>query len=143
MRIDMKIVGSYSRVVGVLYALDKTLQLGKDIWYTDDDFTYHIGPVSDNRYVTVPKAFLTDGASVPRIFWSIFSPWGVYGQAAIVHDYLCVNKRLTKNGNTFCYDLLQQEIDEIFYDAMKVAGTPVWKRSIIFAAVRFFHNVGL
>ena len=35
----------------------------------------------------VPEGFVTDGASVPRIFWSVFPPVGRYFVAAIVHDY--------------------------------------------------------
>lgn len=139
----MNIVGSYNRVVGVLYAMDKSLVKGKDIWYTDDAFTYYIGPSTDDKYVVVPKGFLTDGASVPRVFWSIFPPWGVYGQAAIIHDYLLETKRLTRDGNSPPPELLPQEIDKIFYGAMKVAGTPVWKRSLIYAAVYLYHVLKL
>jgi hypothetical protein len=139
----MEIAGSYDRVVGVLYAMAPSLQNKKDLWYTDDEFTFYIGAITDNKYVTVPKGFITDGASVPRIFWSIFPPWGVYGQAAIVHDYLCINKKLTMDGNAPRSGMLQKEIDDIFYASMKVAGTPVWKRAIIYGAVRLFHNLGI
>lgn len=139
----MKIVGSFDRVVGILYAIDKSTLAGHDVWYTDEVFTYYIGPIVDNKYVVIPKAYLTDGASIPRIFWSILPPWGVYGQAAIVHDYLCDNQKLTMNGDVLRPTLTLKEIDEIFYDAMKIAGTPVWKRAIIFAAVRLYHNLGL
>ena len=38
----------------------------------------------------IPKNFKTDGASIPKIFWSIFGcPFvGKYVKAAIMHDYL-------------------------------------------------------
>ena len=38
--------------------------------------------------VVVPKWFVTDFASIPKIFWSIFKPDGNYAYAAVVHDYL-------------------------------------------------------
>lgn len=38
--------------------------------------------------VIVPAGFISDGASVPRIFWSLFPPVGRYFAAAVVHDYL-------------------------------------------------------
>src|SRR5256885_9984018 len=38
--------------------------------------------------VEVPKGFVTDLASVPRIFWSYLRPDGNYAYAAIIHDYL-------------------------------------------------------
>lgn len=40
--------------------------------------------------VTVPKGYKTNGADVPRIFWSFFPPYrSDYLPAVIVHDYLC------------------------------------------------------
>jgi hypothetical protein len=38
--------------------------------------------------VTVPRGFVTDFASVPRLFWSLVPPDGAYAHAAVVHDYL-------------------------------------------------------
>jgi hypothetical protein len=36
----------------------------------------------------VPTGFVTDFASIPRVFWSALRPDGLYTYAAIVHDYL-------------------------------------------------------
>lgn len=39
---------------------------------------------------TLPKGYTTDGASVPRIFWSIYPPYKPeWLTACIIHDYLC------------------------------------------------------
>lgn len=38
----------------------------------------------------VPEGFVSDGASVPRVFWSLFPPVGRYFLAAVLHDYLLV-----------------------------------------------------
>jgi hypothetical protein len=38
--------------------------------------------------VNVPSGFVTDLASVPRLFWSVFPRTGRYAYAAIAHDYL-------------------------------------------------------
>lgn len=38
--------------------------------------------------VSVPKGFITDLASIPRVFWNLLPPFGKYTNAAIVHDYL-------------------------------------------------------
>lgn len=40
------------------------------------------------KEVNVPVGFVTDLASIPRIFWSALRPDGSYAYAAIVHDYL-------------------------------------------------------
>ena len=40
--------------------------------------------------IRVPAGYVTDGASIPRIFWSIFPPNRTdYLPCAIIHDYLC------------------------------------------------------
>ena len=41
------------------------------------------------RALTVPAGFLTDLASVPRIFRAYFGRVGPHLEAAIVHDFLC------------------------------------------------------
>jgi len=38
--------------------------------------------------VSAPTGFVTDLASIPRVFWSLLPPDGNYAYAAIVHDYL-------------------------------------------------------
>ncbi|EIX6118820.1 DUF1353 domain-containing protein, partial [Campylobacter jejuni] len=38
----------------------------------------------------VPQGFKTDGASIPRLFWSLFPPFkSEYFSACVVHDFLC------------------------------------------------------
>lgn len=137
----MATLGSFDKSVGVEYSLDQSKLKDKDIWYTDDTFTFYIGNVADQKFITVPKGFFTDGASVPRFAWVIFPPWGIYGQAAIVHDYLCIDLKLDKNGDNPNLLLTQRQADKILYRAMKVADTPAWKRIIIYLAVRAFHLV--
>ena len=43
--------------------------------------------------VNVPVGFVTDFASIPRIFWSVLPPDGKYTHPAIVHDYLYWTQR--------------------------------------------------
>lgn len=38
--------------------------------------------------VTAPAGFVTDLASIPRVFWSALPPDGNYAYAAVLHDYL-------------------------------------------------------
>jgi hypothetical protein len=46
------------------------------------------GSARDLRKVEVPAGFITDFASVPKIFWSILPRDGVYVYPAIIHDYM-------------------------------------------------------
>tara|TARA_R110000782_G_scaffold247013_1_gene333674 strand:+ start:109 stop:537 length:429 start_codon:yes stop_codon:yes gene_type:complete len=44
--------------------------------------------LSDSVIVNIPKGFIFDGSSVPRIFWFAFPPYGNFFFAAMIHDYL-------------------------------------------------------
>lgn len=81
--------------------------------------------------ITVPIGFISDGASIPRIFWSAvghpFSPRCV--RAAIVHDFICVeagNQRQRRFGDTVFAMILDED------------GVPVLRRYAMFWAVRMY-----
>ena len=78
-------------------------------------------------WLTVPAGFLTDGASIPRIFWSIFSPTGSYFEAALIHDYLY------SNVSTWRID--RAMADKIFLYAMGDIGVGWLTRKTIYLAV--------
>lgn len=88
-------------------------------------FEYHVGRYPSDDIIKVPSGFVTDFASIPRPFWTILPPWGKYGKAAVVHDYLCTTK--TRDS---------KKVHKLFLDAMQTLGVPKWKRRIMYAAVR-------
>lgn len=94
-------------------------------WRVENSFDYHVGKVDSREVITVPKGFTTDFASVPRIFWTLIPPDGKYSQAAVLHDYLYVQKITTR-----------KKADKIFLEAMKVLKVPFWKRRVMYYAVR-------
>lgn len=110
--------------------------LGKDYWRVNVAFRFYVGARKDNRWVYVPAGFLTDGATVPRPFWSILPPWGMYGQAAVVHDILCETQTLIHNDRPEA--ISRKDGDKIFLEAMKVAGVRWFARSCMYAAVRVY-----
>jgi hypothetical protein len=77
--------------------------------------------------VSVPRGFVTDFASVPRLFWPIFPPSGKWNRAAVVHDYLCT----TKTCSRFM-------ADAVFREAMRELGVPRWRRVLMYYAVRAY-----
>ena len=90
----------------------------------DDDLCYE-SDIAGN--ILVPVGFASDGASVPRILWSIYPPFGKYLEAAVVHDWFCV----------------QHSVDSItaakvFREAMAVCGVPAWRSTKMYWAVRMF-----
>lgn len=97
-----------------------------ELWEVMEDFEYHVGSEDSNEVIKVPKGFITDGASIPKIFWSfIGGQWGKYGYAAVLHDFLYHTKIYTR-----------KKSDQIFLEAMGVLGVPKWKRLLMYFAVR-------
>ena len=80
---------------------------------------------------TVPVGFVTDGASVPAIFWAVvnnpYAPSSL--RAAILHDWLCRGPVYPVSSTTAC---------EVFYTALRADGC-AWARSrAMWLAVRWF-----
>lgn len=79
--------------------------------------------------IEVPAGTYTDGASIPRAFWSILSPFGLYFNAALPHDFLY------SPANT---NLNRKASDEILLEGMVVLGVNPIRRFVIYRAVRAF-----
>ena len=82
--------------------------------------------------ITVPSGFESDGASVPKMFWSAFPPFDTYLPAAVVHDLLCVQSQTEECMYT------SREAADIFYEAMRVCGVGRTKAKMMCYAVRYF-----
>jgi len=76
---------------------------------------------------SAPVAFVTNFASVPRVFWSILSPWGRHMKAAVMHDYFY---------QTQCVPRL--DADKLFLRMMKELGVSWWRRHTMYRTVRLF-----
>ena len=96
-------------------------------WKLVKPFEYHVGSIDSDEVISVPIGFITDFASIPRIFWSVFPPYGKYGKAAVIHDYIYRNGLYKR-----------KKCDGIFLEGMVVLGVAVWKRKVIYWAVRIF-----
>lgn len=79
--------------------------------------------------IIVPRGFETDLASVPRLPFA----WWLAGDTALapacVHDWLYASKLVYK-----------PLADDIFAEAMKVAGVPAWRRFLMATAVKYFAD---
>jgi hypothetical protein len=82
--------------------------------------------------VSVPVGFVTDFASIPRIFWSLLPPDGSYTYAAILHDYLYwVQDRPRETADEILKIAMQDlKIDTAtvfaIYQAVRLAGQSAW-----------------
>jgi hypothetical protein len=90
------------------------------------DFTY-IDPAG--KAWTARKGYETDGASIPKAFWSIVGgPFeGGYREAAVIHDWYCDSKTEP-----------WKDVHRIFYYACRAAGVNEKKAKMLYAAVRIF-----
>lgn len=93
-------------------------------WTLDNNLVYK--PHASDQIV-VPMGFVTDFASIPRMFWTILPKWGRYGRAAIVHDYLYTVQKTTR-----------EFADGILLEAMTDSGVGWVTRHTIFRHVRWW-----
>lgn len=92
-----------------------------------EQFRYRIGSMESKIIITIPIGFSTDFASTPKFMHWLIPPTGIYGKAAVLHDYLY---------STGMYS--RQQCDDIFLEAMLVLGVPKWKAYSMYKAVREF-----
>lgn len=103
----------------------KVMPVGKRKYKVLEDY--------DTRYkgIIVPAGFVCDGASIPRVFWSIVGgPFSAdHMTAAVVHDYLYGAGLTTR-----------AEDDEVFLAIMRDHGAGLIKRRLMYHAVRGFGH---
>lgn len=133
------IMTPFDRLLTTQYDPVASALLKADHWRVTAPFTYLI---SETKRVTVPAGYLTDGASVPRVFWNVIPPWGKYGQAAVVHDLLCEYLSIIDDGVPVA--ISRAYCDSVLNDAMAALGVPSYKRLAIYwsvCAYRVLANV--
>ncbi|MEX3954170.1 DUF1353 domain-containing protein [Paraburkholderia sp. EG287B] len=106
-------------------------------YYLTSEIEWYPGKNNDKDLprVTAPPGFVTDLASVPRIFWSALPPDGNYAYAAVLHDYLYwmqtekrpVADRVLKNAmEDFNVPTLTVEA---IYRGVQVGGASAWNEN--------------
>lgn len=108
-------------------------------WRLVEPFEYHIGAEYSQDTVFVEDGFVTDFASSPFFTWSFIPPWGRYGKAAIVHDWLYQHKDETPL-NIFqrIFSSERAFADGVFKEAMGVLGVKPWRIFLMYWGVRLF-----
>ncbi len=82
--------------------------------------------------VTATKGFVTDLASIPRPFWSLLRPDGLYAYSAILHDYLYWFQTRPREECDMIFKLGMEDfgIDKVtvttIYQAVRKAGGEAW-----------------
>lgn len=93
------------------------------------DYIYSI----NGFLITVPKGFITDGASIPKSLQWIYDPYGKYIKAAVIHDYLYSKYNDTGINRTLA--------DKIFDFIMKETGVNGKTRRKFYVAVKYFGKI--
>jgi hypothetical protein len=78
---------------------------------------------------TAPKDSIVDGASIPRVFWTITGGplEGKFRNASIVHDVACDRMSVPSD-----------KVHQMFYEACRCGGVPENEASLLYAAVYHF-----
>ena len=95
------------------------------------------------EWITVPKGFITDGISVPKMFWSLIGPFSDAFSAALVHDWFFSpfnDKYDWKTSNWIFYEIMKDCCvgfiqRRAIYGGVVVGSYPVWKKR--------FENYGI
>ena len=98
----------------------------------DFELAYPVWEVNGVTFrVTVPAGFISDGASIPRLLWSLIGPpiGSNHLIPAVVHDYLCEEARI------YPQRLLA---DAVFFCLLKQHNVPAWKRCLMYLGVRWY-----
>lgn len=90
-------------------------------WELIEPLTYR----GNRESFTVERGFITDFASVPRLFVWLLPSYGDYTKAAILHDYLCKKKPVDR-----------ADADGLFRRAMRELEVSFARRWMMWAAVR-------
>lgn len=86
----------------------------------------------NHKPVKVPVGFVTDFASIPRIFWSMLPTDGLYTFPAIVHDYLYWEQPIERGEADEIFRLALQDFKInaatiiALYEAVTLGGKSAW-----------------
>lgn len=102
------------------------------IYYLDKEISWSPDASQDGPAVVVPAGFVTDLASIPRIFWSLLPTDGIYTFPAIVHDYLYWTQKYPRETAdiVFRYGMADMKVSTVaasaIYTAVRVGGGSAW-----------------
>ena len=77
--------------------------------------------------VTIPSGYETNGADIPRVFWSIVPPFKPkYLPAIVIHDYLCSKKDYKRADEYFKESLYS--IEKSFVTMVMILAVKIYHR---------------
>lgn len=105
-----------------------------------EDFFYRLPTGED---VCIPKGFQFDGASVPRILWSILNPVGILLIPGLLHDYAYRYQHLPGPDNLSVVEYeTRREADAMFLEVCLVTNGMPTLNLIVSALQKTFGWIG-
>ena len=98
---------------------------GRSRWELGADLVFYSAILQ--RTVTAQAGSQSDFASVPRLPLSYLLAGNTAHASAAIHDHLY---------RTVPHICTRRQADLVFLEAMKVEGVPLWRRELMYAAVR-------
>lgn len=80
--------------------------------------------------IKVPKGFVTDYASIPKLLRAIILPYGKHSGASVVHDWL-----YSSNCNL---EISREQADKIFLEVLKEEKVNFLLRTLMYISVKKF-----
>lgn len=116
----------------------KVRQVGASANYeVVEDYTYQYGAYK----ITVPKGFVYDRASIPRIFWVLVDKDSLSNVAPLFHDFLYRNGGRPPQNLVLPYrTFTREDTDNLFFELMTKCGVDNWRRKAAYEAVRNFSG---
>jgi hypothetical protein len=102
-------------------------EMGNGFWKLQDNFGYE----NDSIKVTIKSGFITDGASIPKLFWNIIgNPFeDDLLKPSIIHDGLYT-----------CMQLQRESCDKLLKEMLLFNGVSKIRTYLIYYAVRIFGS---
>lgn len=104
----------------------------KDRYEVYQDYEFHLESCG---YYKIPQGYITNGANIPRIFWSIFPPFRPeYFTAVVIHDYLCDLAETQYSKKAYF-----KEADLSLKEAMTLLEVNRFKVQLFYYSCRVYH----
>lgn len=132
----MSVFTSYIAEDNVVPSSFASKRLSRDYSIVLKGFEYYVGNKEDDVVIRIEPGYITDGATIPRVLSKYIPAWGKWGQASIVHDYLCETLSVLVHGVKT--PITRRQGDRIFLEAMGVLGVPWYQRIVFYAGVRLY-----
>lgn len=116
----------------------------KDRFEVIKDYDFNFFIVLRNNKVKISgrikAGYKTDGASIPRLFWSIYPPFkSEYFSACVIHDFLCDEAK--KIDNLCLQKLAYKNADLALKQALKELKINPFKVFIFYHSCNAFHTL--